>query len=57
MKLFRVLALAFVVLVTAGSTFAAEESSQSPWSQRAANAAIGRWPGGRVNPANSKWDY
>jgi unsaturated rhamnogalacturonyl hydrolase len=57
MKLFRVLALAFVVLVTAGSTFAAEESSQSPWSQRAANAAIGRWPGGRVNPVNSKWAY
>jgi unsaturated rhamnogalacturonyl hydrolase len=37
----------------------ATPSDQLPWSQRAANAAIARWPDGRLAPpgAPSKWNY
>ncbi len=57
MNLFRILALVFILAVTAGNTFAAEASSELPWSQRAANAAIARWPGGSINPTGPKWAY
>src|SRR6478736_2388883 len=57
MKLFRVLALVFVTTATAVGAFAAESGNELLLSQRAANAAIARWPGGRINPAASKWAY
>jgi unsaturated rhamnogalacturonyl hydrolase len=57
MKVTRVLASIFVLLMTAGSTYAAESQSGLPWSQRAANAAIARWPEGRYLPAGAKWGW
>ena len=57
MKVIRLLALVYFLAVTASSTFAAEAASELPWSQRTANAAMARWPGGRVNPSGPKWAY
>jgi unsaturated rhamnogalacturonyl hydrolase len=57
MKVTGVLTLAFVLLTTAGSSYAAEQQNGLPWSQRAANAAITRWPDGRYVPAGAKWNW
>jgi unsaturated rhamnogalacturonyl hydrolase len=57
MKVTRKIALIFVLLMTAGSTYAAEPPAGLPWSQRAANAAIARWPEGRYLPAGAKWNW
>jgi len=57
MKFFRVLALVIILAAEASSSFAAEPQTELPWSQRAANAAIVRWPGGRLSPNGGKWAY
>ena len=59
MKLLRVIAFVFILAASAGSAFAAQAGSELPWSQRAANAAIARWPNGQVGPAGTKpvWKY
>lgn len=57
MKVSRILALVFVLVSVAGSTYAAETQSELPWSQRAANAVITRWPDGRFHPGAAKWNY
>jgi unsaturated rhamnogalacturonyl hydrolase len=31
------------------------KAQEQPWSERAANAAIERWPGGRLAPGDEKW--
>ncbi len=57
MKFFRVLTLVLVFATAATSSFAAEAQTELPLSQRAANAAIVRWPGGRLSPNGGKWAY
>ena len=58
MKLFRFLTCLAVLAFTAVGALAAPPD-QLPWSQRAANAAIARWPDGRFAPAGapSTWNY
>ena len=59
MKLLRVIAFVFILAASAGGAFGAEASSELPWSQRAANAAIARWPNGQIGPDGAKpvWKY
>jgi unsaturated rhamnogalacturonyl hydrolase len=51
--------LAFVVLLAAmaGNTCFAAPAEEWPWSDRAANAAIERWPDGRFVPAGARWAW
>ncbi|MGO8759018.1 MAG: glycoside hydrolase family 88 protein [Terracidiphilus sp.] len=44
--------LALAALAAGSST---ERAQELPWSQRAANATIARWPDGRWQPAASQW--
>lgn len=57
MKSIRFLALVIILVATAGSALAAGNQNDLPWSQRAANAAIARWPDGRFAPANAPWAW
>ena len=62
MKTLRLLACLAVLAFTARSAFAgplAASADPLPWSQRAANAAIARWPDGHTAPAGSpeSWNY
>ncbi len=57
MKFFRVLTLVLILAAEAISSIAAEPQTELPWSQRAANAAIVRWPGGQISPNGGKWAY
>ncbi len=41
----------------AGLTCAAARADERPWSERAANAAIERWPDGRFVPADQRWAW
>jgi unsaturated rhamnogalacturonyl hydrolase len=45
----------FVSVVASFSTISAQ--TELPWSQRAANAAITRWPEGRISRAGQRWVY
>jgi unsaturated rhamnogalacturonyl hydrolase len=45
--------VALVLLLAAAAALPAQE----PWSQRAANAAIQRWPNGRLVPADARWAW
>jgi unsaturated rhamnogalacturonyl hydrolase len=60
MNSLRLLACLAVLAFTGTSALAAPPDPL-PWSQRAANAAIARWPDGRFapagNPAPSTWNY
>jgi unsaturated rhamnogalacturonyl hydrolase len=58
MKSLRLCACLAVLAFTATSAIAAP-SDPLPWSQRAANAAMARWPDGRFAPAGapSNWNY
>jgi unsaturated rhamnogalacturonyl hydrolase len=58
MKSLRLFACLAVLAFTAASAIAAPPDPQ-PWSERAANAAIARWPDGRFAPAGapSTWNY
>src|SRR5512146_86426 len=57
MKVSRILALVFALVAIAYSTYTAESQSKPPWSQRAANAVIARWPDGRFSSTPAKWNY
>jgi len=59
MKKFRSLAWVLVLAATVCSAIPAMCADELPWSQRAANAAIQRWPDGRFAPAGapSVWNY
>jgi len=56
MKFLRPLACLAVLVSVAGSVIAAA-AQELPWSQRAANAAIARWPDGRFTPAGTPWAW
>ena len=53
------LAWLMLVVATAGNLCFAVQAKDRPWSERAANAAIERWPDGRFVPAGqrSTWNY
>ena len=53
MKTIRTFAWVLLLAATAASASAEE----APWSQRAANAAIARWPDGRFVPAGAPWAW
>jgi unsaturated rhamnogalacturonyl hydrolase len=40
-----------------GSTFFVSHAEERPWSERAANAAIERWPDGRLVPTGAPWAW
>ena len=56
MKTLRLFACFAVLAFTAENALAAPPD-QLPWSQRAANAAIARWPDGRFAPAGEPWAW
>ena len=56
MKSFRRLALLVLLSVVTASAIAAP-AQPLPWSQRAANAAIARWPDGRFTPQGARWAW
>ena len=56
MNRIRLFGCFLLVLVAAACAWAAN-SEPLPWSQRAANAAIQRWPDGRFAPAASPWAW
>lgn len=53
MKIFRILALVLLLAGMAGGVFAADKN-ELPWSQRAANAAMARWPQGHIDGPKAK---
>lgn len=53
MKTFRLYAL--LLLLFAAGTSVLTRADELPWSQRAANAAIARWPGGRTVLPGAPW--
>jgi unsaturated rhamnogalacturonyl hydrolase len=54
MKTFRTLALVLLLAATADSAIAASDKNVLPWPQRAANAAMARWPLGHIDGPNAK---
>jgi unsaturated rhamnogalacturonyl hydrolase len=54
MKFIRILAVVILVAATVRMAIAAEDQDQLPWSQRAANAAIARWPQGHIDGPAAK---
>jgi unsaturated rhamnogalacturonyl hydrolase len=57
MKCFRSIACALFVAVMACSVFAAANNDELSWSERAANAAMARWPNGHFAPAGAPWAW
>lgn len=55
MKSYHVFVRLIVLAGIAASVSSNALAQQSPWSERAANAAIARWPDGRFVPADAKW--
>jgi unsaturated rhamnogalacturonyl hydrolase len=53
MKIFRNLALVLLLTGMVSSAFAADKD-ELPWSQRAANAAMARWPQGNIDGPDAK---
>lgn len=54
MKSFRIFACLIVLAATASGAFAAANNNELPWSQRAADSAMARWPQGHIDGPNSK---
>src|SRR5580698_2533466 len=59
MKCCHILAGLFVLAAISGSIYADAGAEKRPWSARAADAAIARWPNGQIAPAGarSRWNY
>jgi unsaturated rhamnogalacturonyl hydrolase len=61
MKRIRILVWSLLLAAFAGSLCfavqAAAQAQEQPWSERAANAAIARWPDGRFVPSNARWAW
>jgi unsaturated rhamnogalacturonyl hydrolase len=57
MKLARVVSIALFVSTLSAATHDVPVPGASPWSQRAGNAAIQRWPEGRFAPAGTPWKW
>ncbi len=55
MKRYRSLVWLFVLAGMVSSVCFAAPAEEKPWSQRAANAAIARWPDGRFVPPDAHW--
>jgi unsaturated rhamnogalacturonyl hydrolase len=55
MKSFRLLVGWSFFAAMAVSLSSAARAQQQPWSERAANAAMVRWPGGRFVPPGARW--
>ena len=55
MKSYRILVALMLLAGMTGRSFAAARAEERPWSERAANAAIERWPDGRFAPAGARW--
>ncbi len=55
MKFSRSLVLVLFFAATVGSAFAASDKDELPWSQRAADSAMARWPNGRFAPEGAPW--
>ena len=53
MKTVRIFAWIFLLVFALGG--AAADGDELPWSQRAANAAMARWPDGRFVPPGAPW--
>jgi unsaturated rhamnogalacturonyl hydrolase len=53
-SIFRLAGLILLLGMTCGESMAASVA-EPPWSARAANAVISRWPGGRFVPAGQRW--
>jgi unsaturated rhamnogalacturonyl hydrolase len=54
MKIVRTLAFVLLLAGMVSSVFAAANKEELPWSQRAANAALARWPGGDIDGPDAK---
>jgi unsaturated rhamnogalacturonyl hydrolase len=59
MKFFRFSAFCFMLIIASTTDRVAARASELPWSQRAADAAITRWPEGQTSPAGAPefWNY
>jgi unsaturated rhamnogalacturonyl hydrolase len=55
MKSYRILVALMLLAGMAGGALVAVQAEEGPWSARAANAAIERWPDGRFAPAGARW--
>jgi unsaturated rhamnogalacturonyl hydrolase len=55
MKRIRILVSLLLLAATAGCQSFVSLAQQRPWSERAANSAMVRWPDGRFAPANARW--
>ena len=55
MKSCRILVGLMLLAGMAGGAFVAARAEELPWSERAANAAIERWPDGRFSLAGARW--
>ena len=56
MKGVPILAGVLAIAAIAGGRVVAQ-TDKSPWSERAAHAAMGRWPDGRFAPAGARWGW
>ena len=57
MKIYRSLVWSLVLAGMLGSVFCSARAQEKPWSQRAANAAIQRWPDGRFVAPGARWAW
>ena len=57
MKRNRILSWLMLLVAMAGNLCFAAQAKVQPWSERAANAAIARWPDGRFVAAGQRWAW
>jgi len=57
MKSCRNLVLSMLLAGIVTRNFSAAHGQELPWSDRAANAAVTRWPDGRFVPADARWAW
>ena len=57
MKICRGVVWTILLAGMAGSILLRADAEKQPWSQRAANAAIERWPDGRFVPTGQRWAW
>jgi unsaturated rhamnogalacturonyl hydrolase len=57
MKILKCLALAVLLAGLPESASTWSQAAERSWSERAANAAIVRWPDGRFAPAGARWTW
>ena len=57
MKIVRILTWLVMFTAVAGARTSAANEDARPWSERAANATIARWPNGRFVPADAHWAW